>query len=150
MLFAADLVNGLMPKLSPYLEKLGRKKLATIVLGTASGDIHDIGKNLVALLLTASGFEVIDLGIDVTPGRFVEAIRTHQPQIVGMSGLLTLSIEPMRETVVAIRDAGMRDQVKIIIGGNPITEQIHREVGSDAWVNNAAEGVDKCRAWAEA
>jgi methanogenic corrinoid protein MtbC1 len=150
MLFAAEMVNGLMAKISPYLEQAGHKKLAKIVLGTASGDIHDIGKNLVGVLLTATGFEVVDLGTDVSPARFVDAIRTHQPQIVGISGLLTLSIEPMRETVDAINGAGLREQVKIIIGGNPITEQIHREVGSDAWVNNAAEGVDICRAWAEA
>jgi dimethylamine corrinoid protein len=150
MLFAADLVNQIMPKLSPYLESSGQKKLAKIVIGTAKGDIHDIGKNLVGMLLTAMRFEVIDLGIDVPPDKFVEAIRKYQPAIVGLSGLLTLSIDPMQKTVEAIREAGLRDKVKIIIGGNPITHEIHMKVGSDAWANNAAEGVDKCRDWVEA
>jgi dimethylamine corrinoid protein len=150
MLFAADLINQIMPKISPYLESSGQKKLGKIIIGTAKGDIHDIGKNLVALLLTAMRFHVIDLGIDVPPERFVDAIREYQPDIVGLSGLLTLSIDPMRNTVEAIREAGLRDKVKIIVGGNPITHEIHLRVGSDAWTNNAAEGVAQCRAWVEA
>ncbi len=150
MLFAAEMVNQVMPKIMPYLEGSGRKRLGTIVLGTVKGDVHDIGKNLVGILLSAAGFQVIDLGIDVPPARFVEAVKKYSPDIVGLSGLLTLSIDPMHETVEAIRAAGLRDQVKVIIGGNPVTHEIHLKVGSDAWANNAAEGVATCRTWVEA
>lgn len=150
MLFAAELVNNIMPKIMPHLESSGRKQMGTIVIGTVKGDVHDIGKNLVSILLTAAGFQVIDLGIDVPPARFVDAIKKHAPAIVGLSGLLTLSIDPMMETVGAIREAGLRDKVKVIIGGNPVTQEIHLKVGSDAYANNAAEGVATCRAWVEA
>ncbi len=157
MLFAAEMVNQVMPKIMPYLEGSGRKRLGTIVLGTVKGDVHDIGKNLVDIILTYNGYQVInlgikvpDLGIDVPPARFVEAVKKYSPDIVGLSGLLTLSIDPMHETVEAIRAAGLRDQVKVIIGGNPVTHEIHLKVGSDAWANNAAEGVATCRTWVEA
>lgn len=150
MLFAAEMVNLVMPRLTAQLTRADRKTLGRVVLGTVKGDIHDIGKNLVGLLLTASGFQVVDLGIDVPPARFVAAIREHRPAIVALSGLLTLSIDPMKETLDALRAAGVRDGVKVIIGGNPISENIHQLVGSDAWTNNAAEGVAQCRRWVEA
>jgi len=149
MIFAAEIVKQVMPRLTAALSSGEYKFIGRIVLGTVQGDIHDIGKNLIAVMMTAAGFEVIDLGIDVWPKRFVEAIREHQPLIVGLSGLLTLSIDPMKETVDAIQAAGLRDQVKVIIGGNPITDHIHEMVGSDAWTNNAAEGVAICQKWAE-
>jgi methylmalonyl-CoA mutase cobalamin-binding domain/chain len=149
MIFAAEIVKQVMPRLTAALNTGEHKSIGRIVIGTVQGDIHDIGKNLIAVMMTAAGFEVIDLGIDVWPQRFVEAIREHQPLIVGLSGLLTLSIDPMQDTVEAIQEAGLRDQVKIIIGGNPITEHIHTLVGSDAWTNNAAEGVAICQKWAE-
>jgi len=116
-----------------------------IVLGTVRGDLHDIGKNLVGVMLTASGFEVVDLGFDVSPARFVKAIQEHRPQIVGLSGLLTLSVDAMKSTVDAIREAGLRDQVKVVLGGNPVTEYIHQVVGSDGWTHNAAAGVAMCQ-----
>jgi methylmalonyl-CoA mutase cobalamin-binding domain/chain len=117
-------------------------------MGTVKGDLHDIGKNLVSVMMTAAGFDVVDLGIDVAPERFVQAIKEQQPQIVGLSGLLTLSVDAMVDTVQAIQEAGLRDQVKVIIGGNPVTEHIHGVVGSDAWTNNAAEGLAICQRWA--
>jgi methanogenic corrinoid protein MtbC1 len=147
MLFAADVINHIMPRLTVQLQGEERKKVGRIVLGTVQGDIHDIGKNLVGVLLTAAFFDVIDLGVDVPPERFVAAIKQYQPAIVGLSGLLTLSIDPMKKTVEVIRAAGLRDQVKIIIGGNPVTQHVHETVGSDAWTDNAAKGVALCRQW---
>jgi dimethylamine corrinoid protein len=149
MMFASEIISQILPKLKAQLKAGDRKPAGRIVLGTVKGDVHDIGKNLVSVLLAAAAFDVIDLGTDVPPERFVAAIREHKPSIVGLSGLLTLSIEPMRDTVAAIRAAGLRDQVKIIIGGNPITQHIHELVGSDAWTDNAARGVDLCRQWTE-
>ncbi len=150
MLFAADVINQIMPKIISMLDATGdRKALGKIIIGTVKGDVHDIGKNLMAVLLRAAAFEVVDLGIDVSPAGFVEAIKEHNPMIVGLSGLLTLSIDPMKETVDAIKGASLRDQVKIIIGGNPVTENIHNMVGSDNWTNNAAEGISICQKWAE-
>ena len=150
MLFAADVVNQVMPRLTAQLKAGARRSIGRVILCTVHGDIHDIGKNLVGVLLISVGFEVIDLGIDVSPQRLIAAIKEHRPAIVGLSGLLTLSIDPMIETVAAIKAAGLRDQVKIIIGGNPVTAQVHQAVGSDAWANNAAEGVAQCRQWVEA
>ena len=149
MLFAAEMVNQAMPKIHPYLKSTGQQQLGKVLIGTVQGDIHDIGKNLVGILLTSSGFDVIDLGIDVPVERWVSAIREYQPDIVGLSSLLTLSIDSMHEIVAAIREAGLRDQVKVIIGGNPVTQAIHESVGSDAWADNAAQGVAICRAWVE-
>lgn len=149
MLYAADVINLIMPKIIAMLKDgKGRKSLGTILIGTVKGDVHDIGKNLMAVLLRAASFEVVDLGIDVPPANFVAAIKEHNPMIVGLSGLLTLSIDPMKKTIDAINDAGLRDEVKIIIGGNPITENIHNMVGSDNWTDNAAEGVSICQEWA--
>jgi methylmalonyl-CoA mutase cobalamin-binding domain/chain len=143
-------MNQIMPKIVSMLDEVGgRKVLGKILIGTVKGDIHDIGKNLMSVLLKAAGFDVVDLGIDISPERFVEAIKEQNPMIVGLSGLLTLSIDPMKETVDAIKEAGFRDQVKIIIGGNPVTANIHDFVGSDQWTNNAAEGVSRCQKWAE-
>jgi dimethylamine corrinoid protein len=149
MIFAAEVVRQAMPRLTAVLAAGARKSLGRVVLGTVKGDLHDIGKNLVSVMMDAVGFEVVDLGFDVPPQRFVQAIREEQPLIVGLSGLLTLSVDSMVETVEAIREAGLRDQVKVIIGGNPVTEHIHGVVGSDAWTNNAAEGLEICQQWAE-
>jgi len=149
MIFAAEVIKGVMPRLREALKADTQNTIGKIVIGTVRGDIHDIGKNLVAVIMTAAGFDVVDLGIDVRPNGFIAAIKEHQPNIVGLSGLLTLSIDPMKETVEAINAAGLRDQVKIIIGGNPITAQLHEKVGADAWTNNAAEGVDICKKWVE-
>jgi dimethylamine corrinoid protein len=147
MIFAAEVVKEAMPRLVAALKAGERVALGRIVLGTVRGDLHDIGKNLVGVMLTAAGFEVVDLGIDVPPARFVKAIQEHRPQIVGLSGLLTLSVDAMKATVDAIREAGLRDQVKVVLGGNPVTEYIHQVVGSDGWTNNAAEGVAICKQW---
>ena len=149
MIFAAEVVRQAMPRLTEVMAAGERKTLGKVVLGTVKGDLHDIGKNLIGVMMGAVGFEVVDLGIDVPPQRFVKAIQEQKPLIVGLSGLLTLSVEAMVETVDAIKEAGVRDQVKVIIGGNPVTEHIHGVVGSDAWTNTAAEGLEICQKWAE-
>jgi dimethylamine corrinoid protein len=149
MIFAAEVVRQAMPRLTAVIAAGDRKSLGRVVLGTVKGDLHDIGKNLISVMMTAVGFEVVDLGIDAPPQRFVQAIIDKEPLIVGLSGLLTLSVESMVDTVAAIQEAGLRDKVKVIIGGNPVTEHIHGIVGSDAWTNNAAEGLDICKRWAE-
>jgi len=112
-----------------------------VVIGTVEGDLHDIGKNIVTFLMEANGFKVFDLGVDVPPEKFVEAIKEHQPDVVGMSALLTLAFDSMKRTVDAIKEAGLRDQVKIVIGGCPTDEKVAAFVGADAYAKDAQEGV---------
>ena len=120
--------------------------MGKVLIGTVEGDIHDIGKNIVVSVLEANGYDVIDLGVDVPPAKFVEAIKEHNPQVVGLSGLLTEAIGPRKETVDAIKDAGLRDKVKVIIGGGVVDEEISDYVGADGWANDVATGqriIDK-------
>lgn len=123
------------------------KYLGKVVIGTAQGDIHHIGKNIVTFMLDINGFKVIDLGEDVPPAKFVAAINEHQPQIVGMSALLTLAFDKMKDTVQAIDDAGLRDKVKIMIGGAPINEEIKEFTGADGWGKDAVEAVSLAKKW---
>jgi methanogenic corrinoid protein MtbC1 len=120
----------------------------TIVMGTVKGDVHDIGKDLVVGLLRAANFKVDDLGIDVPPERFVEAVRSDGATIVGLSGLLTTSFDPMRDTVAALADAGLRDKVKVMIGGGPVTEEVCAMTGADGWSTNAQAAVSMANDWA--
>jgi 5-methyltetrahydrofolate--homocysteine methyltransferase len=128
-------------------EGVQQKRLGRVLIGTVKGDIHDIGKNVVAFMLDSNGFEVKDLGVDVPPERFVEAAREFKPQVVGMSALLTLAFDPMKETVQAFEEAGLRDQVKIMIGGAPVNEQIKEYTGADAWGKDAVEAVSLAKKW---
>ncbi len=123
------------------------KRLGKVVIGTVKGDIHDIGKNIVSFLLDANGFEVVDLGVDVPAERFVEAVRELEPQVVGMSCLLTLAYEPMKETVRALEEAGLRERVKIMIGGAATDDRIRAYTGADAWGKDAAAAVSLARGW---
>ena len=118
-----------------------------VLMGTVKGDIHDIGKNIVVFLLEANGFEVRDIGIDQAPEKFVEAIREFQPRVVGMSGLLTLAFDSMKETVRAIEDAGLREKVRIMIGGAQVTEQVKDYTGADAYGMDALAGVRLVEQW---
>jgi methanogenic corrinoid protein MtbC1 len=118
-----------------------------VILGTVQGDIHDIGKNMVAFLLEANGFQVVDLGVDVPPVAFVEAIRREQARVVGMSCLLTVGHQSMKRTVQALVDAGVREQVRVMIGGAATNEQVRAYVGADAWGQNAADAVRLAREW---
>ena len=118
-----------------------------VLMGTVRGDIHDIGKNIVIFLLEVNGFEVRDIGIDQPPENFVEAIQNFQPDVVGMSGLLTLAFESMKETVQAIEEAGLRDKVRIMIGGAQVTEQVKEYTGADAFGQDALAGVRLTKQW---
>jgi len=131
--------------IKPQLKKFATEYIGKIVIGTVEGDVHDIGKNIVIALLEAGGFEVIDLGVDVPPEKFVEAIKEHQPDIVGMSSLLTVAIESTKKTIDAITEAGLRDKVKIIIGGGRVDEYAVNYVKPDASTDNAAQGVRLCK-----
>jgi 5-methyltetrahydrofolate--homocysteine methyltransferase len=116
-------------------------------MGTVEGDIHDIGKDIVTFLLEVNGFEVRDIGIDVPPDTFVEEIKAFQPQVVGMSGLLTLAYDSMKRTVQAIEEAGLRDTVKIMIGGGQVSEKIREHAGADAFGKDAMEGIALVKQW---
>jgi methylmalonyl-CoA mutase cobalamin-binding domain/chain len=145
MIMAAEVFKEVMEIVEPKLKKEATKSLGRFLIGTVQEDIHDMGKNIVIALLEAEGFEVIDLGVDVPPEKFVEAIRQHKPSIVGMSGLLTIAIESMKKTVDAIKERGLRDKVKIVIGGGIIDENVQGYAGADAYANNAAKGVGICK-----
>ncbi len=123
------------------------KNRGRVLIGTVKGDIHDIGKNIVTFLLDANGFEVKDLGVDVPVDRFVEAVKEFKPRVVGLSALLTLAFDPMKETVDAIKNAGLRDEVKIMVGGAPVNDQIREFTGADAWGKDAVEAVSLAKQW---
>ena len=129
-----------------HYEKRASEK-GKVLIGTVKGDIHDIGKNIVTFLLEANGFEVRDIGIDQSPASFVEAVREFRPAVVGMSGLLTLTFGAMKETVKALQDAGLREQVKIMIGGGQMSEKVKEYAGADAYGPDAMAGVRLCRQW---
>lgn len=116
----------------------------TILIGTVRGDLHDIGKNLVAMMLESSGFNVINMGVDISEEKFIEAIKVHKPDIVGMSALLTTTMPAMESTIKAITDAGLRDQVKIIIGGAPVNVKFADEIKADGYSDDAQEAVTLC------
>ncbi len=136
-------------------EKIGAQETAQtrkrgkFLIGTVEGDIHDIGKNIVTFIMDINGFEVIDIGVDVKPDTFVQAVQEHQPDIVGLCGLLTLAIEPMKKTVAAFETAGLRDSLKIMIGGGAITEEIKDYAQADAYGKDAVAAVNIAKAWME-
>ncbi|MBS7654522.1 MAG: cobalamin-dependent protein [Candidatus Bathyarchaeia archaeon] len=144
LVYAGEIFNRVMEAVLPKVTK-EIKPIGTIVLGTVQGDIHDIGKNIFKAFSQAAGFEVIDLGVDVPPERFVEAVIEYKPNIVGMSGLLTLAIESMKKTVEVLKSAGLRDKIKIIIGGGRVDENAKQYVEADEWADQATIGVRKCR-----
>jgi methylmalonyl-CoA mutase cobalamin-binding domain/chain len=122
-----------------------RKPLGTVVIGTVAGDIHDIGKTIVATLLTANGFEVVDLGVDVPAERFVESAIRHKADIVGMSSLLSTTMVKQRKVMQALSDANIRSKVKVMVGGAPVTAEWAKEIGADAYAVNAADAVTMAR-----
>ena len=131
--------------IEPHLKANASASATKIVLGTVKGDIHNIGKDIVAVLLKSAGFDVYDLGIDVKPEAFVDKLKETGAPILGMSGLLTPSFDAMKETIEAVKEAGLRDKVKIIIGGGVVTELVQRYTGADAFTDDAMEGVEICR-----
>lgn len=142
VLIAARAMHAGMDVLKPILSKSTTRLSKKVAIGTVKGDLHDIGKNLVGMMLEGGGFEVVDLGIDVSAEKFVEAIKTHKPHVVGMSALLTTTIREMKMTLEAIEKAGLRKAVKAIVGGAPLTEKFAREIGADGYAPDAASAVD--------
>ena len=143
VLRCAKCMHGAMEILRPLLAETGVETAGTFVIGTVKGDLHDIGKNLVGMMFEGAGFQVVDLGSDLEPSAFVEAIKQHKASLFGMSALLTTTMPKMAETINAIKEAGIRDQVKIMIGGAPVTAEFAKEIGADAYASNAASAVDK-------
>jgi 5-methyltetrahydrofolate--homocysteine methyltransferase len=143
VLRCAKCMHGAMDILRPLLAETGAKSIGTLIIGTVKGDLHDIGKNLVGMMFEGAGFNVVDLGIDKEPQVFVDAIKEHNATLIGMSALLTTTMPKMGETINAIKEAGIRDQVKILIGGAPITAAFAEEIGADGYASNAASAVDK-------
>jgi len=142
VLIAARAMHAGMGILKPILARSSTHQAVKVIIGTVKGDLHDIGKNLVAMMLEGGGFEVIDLGIDVSADKFVEAIKSHHPQVVGMSALLTTTMREMKSILEAIQEAGLRKQVKAMIGGAPVTDRYAKEIGADGYAPDAATAVD--------
>ncbi|MBS7648387.1 MAG: corrinoid protein [Candidatus Bathyarchaeia archaeon] len=147
LIMAGEVMKEGMKVLEPHLKSSEMKKVGKVVIGTVRGDLHDIGKNIVVTLLSAAGFDVIDLGVDVPPEKFVEAVKEYKPDILGMSALLTTTMIEMENVIKALKEAGLRDKVKIIIGGAPITKEYADKIGADAAARDAVEGVNICKTW---
>jgi corrinoid protein of di/trimethylamine methyltransferase len=145
LLLSARAMKAALEPLKPLLAAGNVQPLGRVAIGTVKGDLHDIGKNLVASMLEGAGFDVLDLGADVAPARFVEAVREHGPQLVCLSALLTVTMPSMRSTIDALRAAGVRDQVKVLVGGAPVTEQFASEIGADGYSENATGAVALAR-----
>lgn len=145
LLLSARAMKAALEPLRPLLSERGVQPAGRVVIGTVKGDLHDIGKNLVAAMLEGGGFEVIDLGADVAPERFVDAIRSQGAQIVCLSALLTVTMPSMRTTIEALRAAGVRERVKVMVGGAPVTEAFARDIGADAFGGNAGSAVQIAR-----
>ncbi|TET10583.1 MAG: cobalamin-binding protein [Candidatus Atribacteria bacterium] len=145
VLLASQAMYGGLELLQPELIKSGVKAVGKVIIGTAKGDLHDIGKNLVAMMLRGGGFEVIDLGIDVPPEKFLKASQEHQPDIVGISALLTTTMIGMRDVITILKKASLRSKIKVMVGGAPVTQEFADEIGADVYAPNAASAVDKAR-----
>jgi 5-methyltetrahydrofolate--homocysteine methyltransferase len=145
VLLAARAMSVAMGMLEPHLAAGGERLRGRILIGTVAGDMHDIGKNLVGALLEGGGFEVVDLGVDVPPARFVAAVEERKPELLGLSALLTTTMPGMKTTLEAIQGVGLRERVKVMIGGAPVTESFARSIGADGYADNAASAVDLAR-----
>ncbi len=145
VLIAARAMHAGMDFLKPKLTETGVKNIGKIVMGTVQGDLHDIGKNLVEMMLEGAGFEVIDLGTDVSADKFIEAVKEHQPNIIGISALLTTTMINMVEVIKALDVAGFRDKVKIMVGGAPINQNYADQIGADGYSPDATSAVDKAK-----
>ncbi len=145
VLIAARAMHAGMNILRPLLAESDVPTAGKYVIGTVQGDLHDIGKNLVKMMLEGAGFETVDLGTDVRPDAFVAAVREHQPQLLGMSALLTTTMPGMKATIEGLEEAGLRDTVKIMVGGAPLTAAFAEQIGADAYAPDAASAVDVAR-----
>jgi methanogenic corrinoid protein MtbC1 len=148
LIMGGEIMKGIAAELKPRITKEDTTaKRGTVVVGTVHGDIHDIGKDVVVMMLEVNGYEVHDLGIDVPIETFVAAIKEKSPQVVGLSGLLTLAFDAMKDTIAGIASAGLRDQVKIMIGGSPVDEQVCGYTGADGWGRDAAAALRMAATW---
>ena len=145
MLIAGRAMSGALDVLRPLLAETGAETVGTFLMGTVKGDVHDIGKNLVNIMLEGAGFHVIDLGVQVPPEKFVEAINEHKPDIVGMSAFLTTTMPMFKANINALEKAGMRDQVIVMVGGAPVTQEYADAVGADAYAPDASATVKKAK-----
>jgi 5-methyltetrahydrofolate--homocysteine methyltransferase len=146
VLLSARTMQGALDLLKPLLAEGDTGNTGTAVIGTVEGDLHDIGKNLVAMMLEGAGFKVVNLGTGVTVAQFVAAVKEHKPQILGMSALLTTTVGRMPELIAALKAAGLRDSVKVMVGGAPVTQAYSDEIGADGYGANAAMAVDHAKA----
>jgi 5-methyltetrahydrofolate--homocysteine methyltransferase len=142
VLRSARAMQASMDILRPLLVESGAKMAGTVLLGTVKGDLHDIGKNLVGMMCEGAGFEVVDLGKDVSPEQFVEAVKQNEPQVLGMSALLTTTMRAMEHTIKALEEAGVRDKVKVMIGGAPVTQSFADQIGADGYASNASSATE--------
>jgi len=148
LVMAGEMLLRISQLIKPKLEEaVVGEEVGRVLIGTVAGDLHDIGKDIVALMLEVNGFNVMNLGIDIPPSKFVESIREFRPQVVGLSGFLTLAFDSMKETVEAISAAGLRDEVKIMIGGGQIDETVLRHTGADDYGMDAMDAVAMAKRW---
>jgi methylmalonyl-CoA mutase cobalamin-binding domain/chain len=145
MLIAGKAMAGALEILRPLLAETGAETIGKIVMGTVKGDVHDIGKNLVNIMFEGAGFEVIDLGVQVAPEKFIDAIKQHQPDIVGFSAFLTTTMPMFKANINALQKAGMRDQVIVMVGGAPVTQEYADVVGADGYASDASAAVVKAK-----
>ena len=145
VLIAARALNKGVELLKAKLIEEGVKPIGKVIIGTVKGDLHDIGKNLVKMMMEGAGFSVIDLGVDVSDESFVEAVKTHQPDILAMSALLTTTMNQMETVINALSSAGLRDKVKVMIGGAPITQSFCEQIGADAYTPDAASAAETAK-----
>ena len=150
LILAGDMLEQISAKVKPLISKDATEEAKSggrVLIGTVHGDLHDIGKNIVTFMLDVNGFEVVDLGIDVQPDQFIKAIEEGKPQVVGLSGFLTLAFDSMKETIEAIEAAGLRNDIKIMIGGGQVDEQVRTYTGADAIGLDAMTAVTRCKEW---
>lgn len=142
VLVAARAMYAGLDIIRPILAETGTKAVGKLVIGTVRGDLHDIGKNLVRMMFEGAGFQVVDLGIDVPEDKFIDAVRTERPDLLGMSALLTTTMSAMKTTIEALENAGLRDKVKVIVGGAPVTQHFADAIGADGYAPDASSAVD--------
>ena len=148
LIMAGEIIKETMKILEPQIKEQGdTNTIAKVIIGTGKGDLHDIGKNVVITFLEAEGFEVIDLGVDVSSERFIEAIRAEKPDIVAISALVSMTLPEVGNLMKALIEANLREEVKIIVGGAPVTEEFIKDIGADAYAKNAMDGVNICMRW---
>jgi len=152
LMLAGEMLKSIGEMAKPLIkqDESSAKTAGTVLIGTVQGDLHDIGKNIVTFMLEINGYKVVDLGIDVPVANFVESIKEHKPQVVGLSGFLTLAFDAMKNTVEAIREAGLRENIKIMIGGGQVDETVKNYTGADAFGLNAMDAVSLCKQWVPA